>query len=67
MACEKCERFPVPTSNFCEIDASLERHGTLYRCRACGACIEFREGDRSVQFPTPEIVRRYYPRAFPER
>jgi len=40
MACNTCDRFPVPTSKFAELANEPSRHGTLYRCGDCGQLIE---------------------------
>jgi RNase P subunit RPR2 len=60
MPCEKCKRFPVPTSNFEEVDFSIERHGTLYRCKNCGNYIEIIEEERSVKFTPIDELKKYY-------
>jgi len=62
MACEICAKFPVPTSKFEMIDKSVERHGTLYRCRNCGAYIEVIAEERSPRFTALEELKRHYPK-----
>jgi hypothetical protein len=61
MACDVCRRFPARTSQFEEIDLSLSRHGTLYRCKACDAFFELIAEERSVRFTPIEELRKYYP------
>jgi hypothetical protein len=60
MACETCKRFPTPTSNFKLIDESIDRHGTLYRCRTCGSYIEIIAEERTPKFPDLATLKRYY-------
>lgn len=63
MSCETCQNFPVRSSRFEELGVSFERHGTLYRCKECGALFEVIAEERSVRFPPLEQLRRYYPEA----
>jgi hypothetical protein len=60
MSCEKCKRFPVPTTAFKEIGVSLIRHGTLYQCKKCGAYYEIIAEDRSYYELTEEEVNTHY-------
>jgi hypothetical protein len=60
MACEICRKFPVPTSKFELIDESIERHGTLYRCRGCGDFFEVIAEERSPRFTARGILERHY-------
>ena len=60
MPCDHCYGFPAPTSNFPEVGVSLPRHGTLYRCKRCGALIEVIAEEKGGRFITEEDARRYY-------
>lgn len=60
MPCPVCVRFPVPTSRFEEIETNVERHGTLYRCKACGTLFELIAEERSVRFSPLEELRKHY-------
>jgi RNase P subunit RPR2 len=60
MACEKCKKFPAPTTAFEKVVISRERHGTLYQCKSCGAYYEIIAGDRSYYELTAEEVKAYY-------
>lgn len=64
MRCPVCEKFPVPTSMFEELEVSTERHGTLYRCKACGAYLEVIAEERDARFTPVEELRKYYPETF---
>ena len=65
MACRRCERFPVPTSGFEEVGVSEGRHGTLYKCKSCGAFIELIAEERAPRFTPQEELAQHYPDAFP--
>ncbi len=60
MACNTCKQFPVPTSQFELIEESIERHGTLYRCRSCGDYFELIAEERFVRFTSKETLARHY-------
>jgi RNase P subunit RPR2 len=60
MNCDKCKNFPVPTSSFNEIGVSIERHGTLYRCKHCGKYYEIIEGERSYNELDREEALKFY-------
>jgi hypothetical protein len=60
MTCEKCKIFPAPTTAFEKVGISLDRHGTLYQCKRCGAYYEIIAGDRSYYELTEEEVKAYY-------
>jgi len=60
MSCEKCKRFPAPTSAFYEVGISLERHGNLYECKYCGTYYEIVEGDRSYKELNRDEAEHYY-------
>ncbi len=64
MACDVCQRFPVPTSKFEELAVSIERHGTLYRCRSCGTYFELIAEERSIRSTPLEEPKKHYPNAF---
>jgi len=64
MSCDLCLSFPVPTKNFIELAVSIERHGTLFRCRKCGTYLEYIAEERSARFTPIEELRHYYPNAF---
>jgi hypothetical protein len=66
MPCAICKSFPVRTSQFDELANSIERHGTLLRCRACGTFFELIEDERSIRFTALEELKRIYPDAFLE-
>jgi len=66
MECKICKRFPVPTSKFEEIAISIERHGTLYRCKACGIFFEHIAEERSIRYTLETELRVYYPNIFDE-
>lgn len=59
--CDSCARFPIPTSHFEELGTSRLRHGTLYRCNACGALIEFISEERGHQFLSDYESGKFYP------
>jgi hypothetical protein len=61
MPCSICQGFPVPTSRFEELATSIPRHGTLYRCKACGTLFEVIAEEREVRFSPGDELRRYYP------
>lgn len=67
MSCEVCKRFPVPTSKFEEVAISMERHGTLYKCTACGTYLELIAEERSARNTPMEELKKYYPSAFEGR
>lgn len=58
--CPSCERFPVPTSHFEELGTSRLRHGTLYRCKECGAAIEVVSEERGHRFLSDEDAKKFY-------
>ena len=60
MSCEKCKRFPAPTSVFDEIAHSIERHGTIYRCKYCGIYYEIIEGNRSFNIMNEDEAIKFY-------
>jgi hypothetical protein len=60
MSCDKCRRFPAPTTAFKKAGLSLERHGSLYQCKKCGAYFEIIAGDRSFYELTKEEAKDYY-------
>jgi proline racemase len=60
MSCEKCKRFPAPTTAFEEVANSIERHGTLYKCRYCGIYYEIVEGNRSSTKMNKEEAEQLY-------
>lgn len=64
MPCEFCLKFPTPTSNFEEIGISIERHGTLYKCKKCGTFIELIAEEKSIRFTPIEDLKRYYKNVF---
>jgi hypothetical protein len=45
---------------FKEVGVSLERHGTLYQCKICGAYYEIIAEDRSYYELTEEEVKAHY-------
>ncbi len=60
MSCEKCKRFPAPTSAFEEVGISVERHGTLRRCKYCGKYYEIVAGERSyTELNEKEAIKFY--------
>lgn len=60
MPCEKCYKFPAPTSNFKMISKNVERHGVLYRCKNCEDFVEVVAESRRVNYFTLDEARRYY-------
>ncbi len=62
MSCEICRNFPVRSSQFEELGVNEERHGTLYRCKACGSFFELIEEERSIRYTPIEELKKYYPR-----
>ena len=64
MYCDVCQKFPAPTSKFEELAVSFERHGTLYKCKSCGAYIELIAEERSVRYTPLEELKKHYPSAF---
>jgi len=60
MPCPRCERFPSPTVNFVEVGISLQRHGTLYKCRMCGTYFEIIAEERGYRMLSFDEVRKYY-------
>jgi len=66
MPCSICQSFPARSSRFEELAVSETRHGTLYRCKECGALFELIAEERSVRFTPLDELRRYYPEAIHE-
>lgn len=64
MLCHVCKEFPVPTSKFEELGVSIERHGTLFRCKECGRYFEMIAEERSPRFTPEHELRKCYPDAF---
>jgi hypothetical protein len=62
MPCDVCKSFPARTSQFEEVDFNLQRHGTLYKCKACGSLFEVIAEERSIRFTPIEELKRYYPK-----
>ncbi len=60
MGCDKCNKFPAPTNRFEEVATSIERFGTLYKCKFCGAYYELIEMSRSVKELTKEQAEELY-------
>ena len=60
MGCEKCKRFPAPTSAFVELSISHKRHGTLYKCKYCSQFYEIIEESRTFNVLTDEEARSIY-------
>ncbi|OXI41940.1 hypothetical protein CFB84_22025 [Burkholderia aenigmatica] len=61
MPCFKCQRFPVPTSNFDEMAVNETTQSTLYRCRACGQLIRTGALERAIATLSPGDAARQFP------
>ena len=61
--CEKCKRFPAPTSNFVELGDSAERQSTLYQCKACGTLLEVPALGRGFEELSRETAEARFPGA----
>ncbi len=61
LMCDKCARFPAPTSNFPELGDSSERQATLYRCNSCGTFLEVATLGKKVKTLTVKEVKTFYP------
>ncbi len=60
MSCEKCKKFPAPTSAFEEIGISIKRQGTLYECKYCGKYYEIVECRRTFNILDKKVAKLYY-------
>lgn len=66
MSCKYCEKFPVQSSNFEELEVNLERHSTLYRCKKCANYFELIEEERSIRTVAVEVLKEFYPKTYKE-
>ena len=65
MSCATCDSFPVPTRKFEELDISVERHSTLYKCTDCGHLLELIAEERTVRRPgLAESLTNYFDSRF---
>ncbi len=60
MSCNKCKRFPAPTSTFKELGISIERHGVLYKCKHCNQLFEVIAEERSHRLVEISEIEAYY-------
>ena len=66
MPCKTCRNFPAHSSKFQVLGVSVERHGTLYRCKDCGTIFELIAEERSVRFTPVDELKRLYPEVMHE-
>ena len=61
MSCKTCQNFPTQSPRFEELGISIERHGTVYRCRDCGTLFEQIAEERAIRFTPRDELRKFYP------
>ena len=61
MTCQKCLKFPAPTSNYDEVAINEVMQAELYRCKTCGQLIKIFALDRGVYYVSQQEANDQFP------